>query len=143
VVERLEGAGIDKSLSDGVDADRTVRLVPANEAAGALTVAFSRFPGLVVRFGEWHVEAYPACGCDACDEDPLELVHKLDEHAHDLVTGQFNESIGKGRKTWLSFRFSTSSGASLLHEEEPPLPRGADRHWQPWFPRNPRLPAEA
>jgi len=143
VVDRLEGSDIDESLSEDVDTERGVRLIPAAEGAAPLTVIFSSFPGLLVRFGEWHIEAYPACGCDACDEDPSELVDRLNEHVNDLVTGQFSETIGRGRKTWLSFQFRMASGATLLHKEQPPLPRGADRHWQPWSLRNSRAPAES
>ena len=104
LVEQLEGIHYDESLSYDVDTERLVRLVPAAEGAAPITIILSRFPGLLVRFGEWHVEAYPACGCDACDEDPSELVDKLHEQVNDLVTGQFSETIGKGRKTWLSFQ---------------------------------------
>jgi len=143
LVEQLEGIHYDESLSDDVDTERLVRLVPAAEGAAPITIILSRFPGLLVRFGQWHVEPYPACGCDACAEDPSELVDKLHEHVNDLVTGQFNETIAKGRKTWLSFQFRTGSGSMLLEKEEPPLPRGADRHWQPWSLRNPQEPAEA
>ncbi len=136
-VEQVEGADVDASLGHDVDAERTVRLVPTADGAAPLTIAFSTFPGCLVRFGQWHVEAYPACGCDACDEDPAGLVERLGDHVDDLVHGQFSESIGTGRKTWLSFGFRTSSGSMVLNKEEPRLPRGVDRHWQPWTRRDP------
>jgi len=142
VVDRQEGIDADRSLSNDVDTERVVRLVPSADGAGSLTMAFSRFPGLLVRFGEWHVEAYPSCGCDACDEDASALVDSLTDHVNDLVTGQFSESIGKGRKTWKSYQFRTESGSSLLNAEKPPLPRDVDRHWKPWGLRSPDTPAQ-
>ena len=143
LVERREGHDVDTGLPHDAETERVIRLVPSAEGAGSLTIVFSTFPGLLVRFGEWHVEAYPSCGCDACDEDPSYLVDTLTGHVIDLVSGQFSESIGKGRKTWKSYQFSTASGSSLLNAEDPPLPRGADRHWKPWSLRHPETPAKA
>ena len=68
-VERTEGYGLDEELETGTDlASPCVRLTPREADAAPIAVAFSAFPGLHVRFGRWHTELFPVCGCDACDE---------------------------------------------------------------------------
>ena len=69
-MEVLTGPTVDEDLTGRVDTEATVRLQPSSGTGARLTVAFTTFPGLLVRFGKWHVEAYPSCGCDACDEQP-------------------------------------------------------------------------
>ncbi|TAL23202.1 MAG: hypothetical protein EPN99_04715 [Frankiales bacterium] len=67
------------------------RLTPSNGGA-PVTVTLTTFPGLYVRFGEWHEEAFPACGCDACDEQPGELAEDLREKLWAVARGQFHET---------------------------------------------------
>jgi hypothetical protein len=74
MVERRESKellGADEALV------RMVRLIPRTPAAGPLAIAFTDFPGLMVRLGRWWAEALPACGCDECGEDPAELIGVL------------------------------------------------------------------
>jgi hypothetical protein len=69
-VAREEGYGLDSEFKRDNAASATVRFVPRAADAGALTIAFTSFPGLRVRLGHWFVESVPSCGCDACDETP-------------------------------------------------------------------------
>jgi hypothetical protein len=98
-VVREEGHGLDPELVERtrVDAARpTVRLVPDAADAGSLTIAFTSFPGLMVRLGTWLVEAIPVCGCDACDETAEEGQDRLERLIGALTSGRFSESIELG-----------------------------------------------
>jgi len=65
-VEHVEGYGLDSEL-ERVDLARpSVKLVPRDTSAASIAVAFTAFPGLLVRIGRWRIEAFPSCGCDAC-----------------------------------------------------------------------------
>ena len=53
-VERIEGYGQDAERKRGPNLARpNVRLVARNREAAPIAVAFSRFPGLNVRLGQW------------------------------------------------------------------------------------------
>lgn len=67
-VQRLEGYGLDPQLERARPVRPTMRLVPSLKSAAPITVTFTRLPGLGVRFGLWHVDTFPSCGCNACEE---------------------------------------------------------------------------
>jgi hypothetical protein len=98
---------------------RTSWLVPRAPAAASLGVAFTDFPGVILRLGRWYQEVLPECGCDACDEDPLELVSDLRAHAGALVEGGLWERVHRRLTgSWSEARlvgpdFSTSQQALL------------------------------
>ena len=69
-VERTEGYGLDEELERNSELARpTISLRPRSEQAAPITVVFTTFPSVMVRFGKWNREWFPSCGCDACDED--------------------------------------------------------------------------
>lgn len=82
------------------------------------------------------MEALPNCGCDACDEQPADLVEELESKAADLAEGRFGEEIAGWFTKSLRYRFADASGAtvirrgSLLRSH-----RRAVRNWQPWTAR--------
>ena len=87
-VDRRDGdRSLDQGLVDGVEVDHVVRLTPRSGDGAALTVAFTRFPGLAVRFGDCEPRYLPRCGCDACDEDPGALLDELRRDVVAFVTG--------------------------------------------------------
>ena len=93
-VERVEGYGLDEELEGRVGLERaSVRLTPADPEAAPVTVAFSDFPGLYVRFGRWHVEPFPGCGCDACDESAETEIEQLTELVDCVTGGGFREAV--------------------------------------------------
>lgn len=110
VVDRTDGLHVDEDLAQRGDVGTLIRLSPARGGARPLTVALTRFPGLLVRFGHWHVEAYPACGCDVCDERPDDLVEQFREKVDVLVGGGFTETLTTGRYPWLVHDFSGRAG---------------------------------
>lgn len=115
----------------------TIRLVPA--VGTPLAIMITDFPGVFIRFGAWGREAFPACGCDACDEQPpdvIETMHRLIEAA---VAGRYEEEL---TERTLSYSFSGAWGGE---SSEGRLKRGEWRHhgepgthsWPPW-PRRKR-----
>jgi hypothetical protein len=91
-VERFEGYGLDSELEVGDLALPSVRLVPRDQKAAPLAIAFTTFPGLRVRLGRWLTDGFPACGCDACDETADEEATRLAKLVDDLTAGRFRES---------------------------------------------------
>jgi hypothetical protein len=69
----------------GYSIERAVAVVPHGHAA-PITIAFTTFPGLYVRYGESDLKAYPHCGCDACDESPQRLIEELARDIENFVT---------------------------------------------------------
>ena len=67
------------------------RLSPANGGA-PVTITFTAFPGLSVRFGSRHVEMFPRCGCDACEEQAEVLIDDLRRMLTSVAEGQFRET---------------------------------------------------
>ena len=65
------------------------------DASGAapIVVAFSGFPGLRVRFGRWHMVAFPTCGCDACDETAESEINRLSSLIDNVRAGRYRESL--------------------------------------------------
>lgn len=70
-----------------------MRVVPTSGGA-PVTIALTAFPGLFVRFGERHTESFPQCGCDACDEQPDDLLSDLRQKAYTVAAGRFREVPG-------------------------------------------------
>jgi hypothetical protein len=98
-VRREEGHGLDEELERKFDLARpSIRLTPADPESAPVTVAFSAFPGLHLRFGLWWKEPAPSCGCDACDESGEQLAEQLTELIEDVVAGRFWESHNPARR---------------------------------------------
>ena len=116
-VAREEGSGLDPELEANNMARPTVRLVPHSSDAGTLTMAFTSFPGLVVRVGHWFVAPVPFCGCDACGETAEEGQERLEELVAALTGGRFSESIEVRRgEGWLTSEMPSSRGGSQISE---------------------------
>ena len=96
-VERTEAYGIDPELEQHNNSARpTLRLRPKDEAAASITILFTSFPGLYVRFGRWVMDDFPRCGCDACDESIEEEIERLQAEIEGVIAGAFQESISIG-----------------------------------------------
>ena len=151
-VERTEGYGLDEELERGLElAGPFVRLSPRDPDAAPITVAFSTFPSLYVRFGRWCREPFPDCGCDACDLTADGEIERLNEMVDDVIAGRFREAIdrppmsfrGTGwreTKLWSpdpdgrrSSRRSRVDGRRAL--EMSGGRRRLDLDWNPWQPR--------
>ena len=66
---------------------RLVRLSPHAADGDTLTVVFTSFPGVVLYAGSRFSEAFPACGCDACDDTSEDVAESLVERVLALASG--------------------------------------------------------
>ena len=73
---------------------QVTRLAPSGGVP--LAFLFTDFPGVLIRLGEWGVEPFPACGCDACDEKPNEVIHRMREVIESAVAGDYEERLIRG-----------------------------------------------
>lgn len=130
----------------GADVVRTVRLMPRCPAAGPLAIAFTDFPGIVLRLGRWFCEALPECGCDDCAEDPAELVAALRTRVLAHIEGGLWEQVRRGLAgSWLETRLI---GTGLRAARQAPVDSAEARaarqegfaapvQWAPWPRRAP------
>ena len=89
-----EGYGLDEELVRHMTpAAPSVRLTPSDSGAAPITIVFSDFPGLHLRFGRWLIEPFPDCGCDACDESAEGEIERLIDFVDDVTAGRFREGI--------------------------------------------------
>lgn len=111
-----------------------IRLSPTRGVP--LAFLFTDFPGVLIRLGEWGVEPLPACGCDACDEKPNEVIDRMREVIESAVAGDYEERLIRGwlRNGWLSFTGpGTRSGTRRLGPGEGRrLGQSASHKWPPW-----------
>ena len=104
-VQRVEGYEFDQDLKQVDLARPSVKLIPTDSKAASIIVAFTTFPAVIMRCGLFLMLAFPACGCDACDETAEGEVQRLNEVLDDVVEGRFRESIriplfGEAKHEW-------------------------------------------
>jgi hypothetical protein len=109
-----------------------IRLEPSNGAPVAFL--FTDFPGVVIRFGEWRTEAFPVCGCDACDEKPDDVMFRMRTVIELVVAGGYQEVLTKRS---LRQSFDWPQGLSITERrlrrvERRRLGQPASHKWQPW-----------
>ena len=95
-VERVEGYGLDKELekASSQPASRpAITLKPIHPESAPITVVFTDFPGLHIRFGRWFTDSFPSCGCDACDESADGEMERATELIDSLTSGGFREAV--------------------------------------------------
>jgi hypothetical protein len=147
-VDRVEGYGLDPYLETRFSAVAlpTVKLTPQNIDGAPVAISFSAFPGLHARFGRWSTRAFPACGCDACDETAEEEAKSLNWIITNIIEGRFKEEIwipGSG-SAWKRTEFwspdgaSESSNSALDRDEAHQLTKEQPStcQWAPWSKRN-------
>ena len=146
-VERTEGFGFDEKLTRGLELAREdVRLTPKDPDAAPVSIVFTAFPGLRIRFGRWYIEPFPGCGCDACDESAVDEIERLNEMVDDVTAGRFREAIeiplfsfrGAG---WVHTRFWSPDGGRTRGRSRVDRRQGLemsggrrrlDLNWKPW-----------
>jgi hypothetical protein len=119
----------------------TVALVPREGAP--LVVAFSSFPGLLVRLGSGYRTAFPSCGCDACDESADGEADRFRQLVHAVTRGQFREFVQVGADGSLTLVWEWESSGKHWREQqlllEPvdasKVELGPRSQWKPWIGR--------
>ena len=149
-VERRDGYDADDERWVARPLGTPTRLVPSHPQAAHITVVLTTFPGVYINFGSWFREAFPACGCDACDESPEELIKDMTRMVEAFVSSGFSERIevprfwGDGRRTW-ELQFKDGSGSRALGGRIPRAraleltggERSVTLEWMPWPRRDP------
>ena len=93
-VEITEGSEVGiMGISEDELARPSITLTPNDTACAPITVAFTHFPGVKVRFGKWKDEPFPDCGCDACDEDADGEIEGMTEMFDSVIAGEFMEAV--------------------------------------------------
>ena len=92
-VERTEGYGLDAELERTGTTRPAIRLTPRGPRTAPLVFAFTPFPGVAIRSGRWQVDAFPTCGCDACDEHAEGEMERLAWLVDQVTAGRFREAI--------------------------------------------------
>jgi hypothetical protein len=140
-VARTEGFGLDRELEQMEIVLPSVGLMPPDAKRAPLVVAFTAFPGVHVRFGRWYTRAFPACGCDACDETFEGESELLSWMIHQLTEGRYREAIRKssrgdsfGEHEFWSLDGRRSGGDARLSEglDGAAHSGGLICDWQPW-----------
>jgi hypothetical protein len=122
-----------------------VTLAPAARGAAPVAIAFTTFPSLVVRYGRWHSQPFPSCGCDACAEDAAGEAQRLEGILGKVAAGRFSEELriplfGDARlmhafpSGGLSAEWSSEGGTTLPRAVARALAGGGPQRvqWQPW-----------
>jgi len=109
-----------------------VRLRPAEGTPVAFL--FTDFPGVVIGFGEWRVEGFPNCGCDACDEKPDDVIVRLRTLIDLIIAGGYQEVLTKRS---IRQSFDWPQGLSITERrigraERRRLGSPASHKWPPW-----------
>jgi hypothetical protein len=150
-VDREEGVGLAREIESDQPSRGAIALRPRNVGAAPLVLVFTSFPGILLRAGRWHSAAFPACGCDACneqlDDDSRRLMWVLDA----IVSGRFREAIERpsreeawvGAELWSEVSQASERRRLTPGEADQLLAGRADAtvQWSPWARRNFRSPS--
>ena len=145
-VTRDEGEGLDTGLERSPLSRPTIKLTPLQDSCAPITIAFTDFPGLAVRFGRWATEPFPSCGCDACDEMPEQEFELFTELLSDVVAGRFHESLHLQRRGdgWRSMELGSGTDHRRSGKTRVPRDEAAQNlngeaeivlEWRPWQPK--------
>ena len=134
---RTEGLAVDPDLI-GRGTLRVVRLAPVNPDGAPVTVDYTDFPGLGLRFGRWYITSLPICGCDYCDDDPDDLIDDLRFMVSAAVAGGFQEYCdGQVSGTFKSDqRLSSNGGWGNATRAAQDIAQPADNRWRAWILRS-------
>ncbi len=125
------------------DVVRAVRVVPRNPAAAMLTFVLTKFPGVYLHAGSLHDFHFPACGCDACDDDATNLADELEWTVRTVVSGGYSERFDPWPGHWIEYQLdepgvgmqSGRGRTKELPDERVKLARTVlptDGQWLPW-----------
>jgi len=139
-LERVDGIDLDRRASRAWPESPATMLVPLGGGA-PITFTFTPFPGVMMMFGHDGHGSFPACGCDACDDDPVVEADRMTEVVADVVAGGFTETRHRHilrADVYESLLRSVVGGTVCLKgpvdsDLDPLMPPGITR-WPPWTP---------
>ena len=125
---------------------KLVAVTPEPADAAPLVFRFTDFPGVEIRAGVRYRAAFPACGCDACDETWDDAADDMERLVFAVTHGTFSERITlpSGGTATVEYRIETSSsvrrsGATYgvdpdhgLRDDAARLDNLPGGLWQPW-----------
>jgi len=133
------------SRADPAQVVRAVRVTPTAPDAAPLTFVFTDFPGVVLLAGALFQQAFPACGCDACDETAEFQAGELERDVFAVVEGGFGEAYPFGVAHWYAHAIvapdgsGSSSGRGDVGAERPArleratrILAGLPHGWRAW-----------
>jgi uncharacterized protein DUF6226 len=92
---------------------RSVRLVPADPAAAALSVFWLPHPAVRVEAGVVLERTLPDCGCEACDETWDVSADALEELVFAVVEGRVTERVHRREgRPWTGWTIADAAGAT-------------------------------
>ncbi|HSH59935.1 MAG TPA: DUF6226 family protein [Acidimicrobiales bacterium] len=137
LVTPLTGGSVDQAVVPSDFVSEVVELSPPPGRGGPLAIAFTKFPGLIVRYGRWHHSSYPHCGCDACDESPEELAEQLRTSVEEFITSQVTERLRLWPRPSFLYKINGSWQWELLKRREARRLGKPERlDWTPWTLRS-------
>jgi len=113
---------------------RAVRLVPKGPGA-PVTLICTNFPGVHVAFGESHTWGYPICGCDACNDDPVDLAEELEADVFAVVRGHFTEYRNRKGETGYRVDYVHVERRGDGYKAGTPSGHLTEHHWPGWHTR--------
>ena len=144
-VERIEPYQDDDDLSPYgrvLLARPSVALIPRDRECAPVIVAFSSFPGLLVRVGSGYRTAFPSCGCDACDESADGEADRFERLVRAVTTGHFREYLEPQSNGSLFHVCEWESAGQHRREKQllesaqaSRLELGSISRWKPWIGR--------
>ncbi|PKQ27182.1 MAG: hypothetical protein CVT64_01695 [Actinobacteria bacterium HGW-Actinobacteria-4] len=119
---------------------RAVVITPKDPQCSPLTLVETRYPSVELHAGVQAFEPFPACGCDACDDDLFGLFESLEHHVLAVVKGNLVEQLTwRGLFTQWTFPDGSSSSTmprrQVSREHIAQLRKLRRTHpdcWQPW-----------
>jgi hypothetical protein len=148
-VERTEAFALLPGMRPSEHALAPVTLTPLACEGAPIAIAFTTFPGLLVRYGNWLADSFPSCGCDACAETAAAEGTRLERLLADVVAGLFREELTIPWFGQAKLRWALGDMIRVGHRAEGVgvLPRAKARalhhggpwrvQWHPWSPRGP------
>ena len=111
----------------------TTWLIPA--CGMPIAVMYTDFPGVVLRVGTLNrygpYDAFPSCGCDACDESIPDLVEQMDELVAAVVDGSYREGLTK-KMVWREWG-GGKRRRGLRRGEWKKYGEPRELSWEPWL----------
>jgi hypothetical protein len=124
---------------------RAVRVTPRHRGAARLTFVLTAYPGVMIHAGVLHDFAYPACGCDACDETAETAADRMERLVLAVAAGGYSERYPVGRRRWCEYVLTAVDGSGYESGRGEPGPVAAARlreaeirlrdvagGWSPW-----------